>query len=234
MILIVWFILYTFIIEPIINHFRKKKPEDESRSMSKTKEKDTETKLRPMREYQTLDPDFREAAFRERLSNLYVQLQDAWHDRDLESVRPYLTDALYNQGDRQLNEMRRSKITPVTERIAVLEVKLLGFYEEAGMDHIKARLKTRIIAYEVHDTSGKVISGSKKREKFMEYEWDLCRKTGTGTGSKDGAKSVVCPQCGAPLNINQTAKCPYCGSVVTVDNADWALDNIKGISQQTR
>jgi len=43
-----------------------------------------------------------------------------------------------------------------------------------------------------------------------------------------------CPKCGAPLDINQTARCPYCGSVVTINNEDWALNNIKGISQITR
>ena len=66
----------------------------------------------------------------------------------------------------------------------------------------------------------------------MEYEWDVCRKSGIITGS-GGMQSVSCPKCGAPLNINQTAKCPYCGSIVTLINEDWALNNIKGVSQQT-
>ena len=233
--------MYTFIIEPIINRFRKKKPEEEKRSKSGG-EKDEP--LRPISEYKTLDPGFKEAALRERLSNLYLQLQDAWHERNLESLRPYLTDGFYNQNERQLAEKRRSHIIPCTERIAVLEVKLTGFYQEEGLDHIVVRLMTRLIDYEIFDPgesdSGKkaeprVISGSKTQEKFMEYEWDLCRKTGVQTEGPDGnaVKTVTCPKCGAPLNINQTAQCPYCGSVVTVENEDWALNNIKGISQRT-
>ncbi|MCR4656549.1 MAG: TIM44-like domain-containing protein [Lachnospiraceae bacterium] len=228
-------------IEPIINRFRKKKPEEEKRSKSGG-EKDEP--LRPISEYKTLDPGFKEAALRERLSNLYLQLQDAWHERNLESLRPYLTDGFYNQNERQLAEKRRSHIIPCTERIAVLEVKLTGFYQEEGLDHIVVRLMTRLIDYEIFDPgesdSGKkaeprVISGSKTQEKFMEYEWDLCRKTGVQTEGPDGnaVKTVTCPKCGAPLNINQTAQCPYCGSVVTVENEDWALNNIKGISQRT-
>ena len=27
----------------------------------------------------------------------------------------------------------------------------------------------------------------------------------------------VCPHCGAPLEINASAKCPYCGSVITLE-----------------
>ena len=91
---------------------------------------------------------------------------------------------------------------------------------------------SRLTAYILDDRTGKVISGSRNKEKFMEYEWDVCRKSGVITGSA-GMQSVSCPKCGAPLNINQTAKCPYCGSIVTLVNEDWALNNIKGVSQQT-
>ena len=35
------------------------------------------------------------------------------------------------------------------------------------------------------------------------------------------------------LTLCFAAKCAYCGSVVTVVNEDWALNNIRGISQKT-
>ena len=38
------------------------------------------------------------------------------------------------------------------------------------------------------------------------------------------------PDCGT---INRTAKCPYCDSIVTVEAHDWAVSNIKGLSQRT-
>ena len=69
----------------------------------------------------------------------------------------------------------------------------------------------------------------------MTYEWDLLRPTGTKTDAASGeTKRITCPGCGAPLSINTTAKCPYCGRVVTLDEHDWALCAIKGISQTTR
>ncbi len=190
--------------------------------------------LQPMRAYLSLDPGFNEGAFRERLSNLYVQMQQRWHEKNIESLKPYFTDAFYEQSDRQLDEMRRYGRTPCTERVAVLEVSPKGFYQTGGMDHIVVTVRSRIVAYILEDKTGRVVSGDMRREKFMTYEWDLCRKSGTVTGTSDGIKSISCPHCGAPLNINQTAKCPFCDSVVTVVNEDWALNNIKGIAQQTR
>ena len=43
-----------------------------------------------------------------------------------------------------------------------------------------------------------------------------------------------CPNCGAPLDVNHSAKCEYCGQVITVDDYDWVISQIKGISQVTK
>ena len=188
--------------------------------------------LQPMNSYKSLDPAFDEAAFREHMSNLYVQMQQEWHNKNIESLKPYMTDAFWNQMDRQLDEKRKAGQTPCTERVAVLETTPRGFYQSAGMDHIVVRVKARIVAYVLDDNTGNVISGDRNREKFMEYEWDVCRKSGVVSGEA-GMQAVSCPHCGAPLNINQTARCPFCDSVVTIVNEDWALNSIKGVSQTT-
>ncbi len=191
------------------------------------------TGLRSLQEFKALDPQFDETQFRERMANLYLMMQEEWHKRNIESLRPYFTDAFYNQSLRQIEQKVRDKQTPCTERVAVLEVTPRGFYQSAGMDHMVVTIRSRLIAYILNDETGEVISGDRHREKFMEYEWDLCRKSGTLTEAAAEVRSITCPHCAAALDINQTTVCPYCGSVVTVINEDWALNNIKGISQQT-
>ena len=49
--------------------------------------------------------------------------------------------------------------------------------------------------------------------------------------TEDAAKN--CPNCGAPLDLNATAKCQYCGAVIQSADFDWVIKSIKGISQQT-
>ncbi len=208
-------------------------PSKSGKSKNKPKGAERATNLRPLSEFKELDPDFDEPAFREHLSNLYMKMQEEWHNKDIESLKPYFTDAFYNQSEKQLDQKRRDHQTPCTERVAVLGVDVRGFYQSGGMDHMVVSMRTRIIAYVLDDNTGKVISGSKTTEKFMEYEWDLCRKSGVTTQKSGKMRSVSCPHCGAPLDINQTAKCPYCDSIVTVVNEDWALNNIKGISQRS-
>ena len=238
------FIIFIIVVIIIIISVLKDKNKNNGRYSGARNPGASETpssSLKPMAQYLQLDPGFDEAKFREHLSNLYIQMQQCWHEKNIENIKPYFTDAFYNQCDRQLEQKRRAHQTPCTERIAVLEVTPRGFYQSqdysgqgTGMDHIVVRIRTRIVDYTLDDATGRVISGDRQREKFMTYEWDLCRKSGVVTTAKGGVQSITCPHCGAPLDINQTAKCPYCGSVVTVVNEDWALNNIKGIAQQTR
>ena len=46
--------------------------------------------------------------------------------------------------------------------------------------------------------------------------------------------AVVCPNCGAPVAINKSAQCEYCGQVLEISTYDWVLSAVRGISQQTR
>ncbi|MCR5637168.1 MAG: Tim44 domain-containing protein [Clostridiales bacterium] len=189
--------------------------------------------LRPVMEYYKLDPGFSEAALCEKLANLYVQMQNAWTAKDISTLRPYFTDSFYTQMDRQLDQKRNARQTNYVERIAVLSVTLSGFKQVNNEDHMVALLKSRIVDYTLDDTTGKLISGSKTAEKFMTYEIDLCRTTGTLTSQATGTSKIACPSCGAPLDINVSARCEYCGSVVNIDKHDWAINSIKGISQVT-
>lgn len=189
--------------------------------------------LRPMSEYTALDANFSEGDFREKLSNHYVQMQQAWQSKDISSVRPFFTDAYYAQMERQVQRYQSQGLTNYIDRIAVLGVTVRGFYQAGDMDHIIAEMRTRIVDYTLNDSTGELASGNKTAEKFMTYEWELVRKTGTITGVSDGMTVKNCPNCGAPVSINATAKCPYCNSVIIVEAGDWAISSIKGISQRT-
>lgn len=183
--------------------------------------------------FKNVDPNFSEQEFCEKISNMYVQFQNSWTKKNMEDLRPYLTDALFNQFNAQLDTYRKNKTTNYVERIAVLGVDIRGFMEQGENYAVVTELRTRIVDYVTDDSTGKVVRGSKNAEKFMTYEWTLSRKVGVQTGVSDGLKSRNCPHCGAPISINKSAKCEYCGSIISDDAFDWVVSSIKGISQQT-
>ena len=179
------------------------------------------------------DPQFSVVDMQKKLANLYVQLQDCWCAKDISSLRPYLTDELYEQSDRQLDAIRKSEQTPHIENISVMGTNVRGYFQRDGMDHIIVEMSTRINTYTTDDNTGEIVRGDRTTEKFMTYEWDLCRPTGTKTEEAAEMQVVNCPNCGAPVSINKTAKCPFCDSVITVIAKDWVLASIKGLSQRS-
>ena len=190
--------------------------------------------LLPISRYRELDSGFDETAFKEKLSNLYVKMQNDWTAKDIEPLRPYFTDALFTQLERQLDQMKSLNHTNYVERISVMNVSLLGYKQLNGEDLIVARLQTRIVDYTLDDNTGALVKGDRNREKFMTYEWDLVRASGQTTTAESGMTRTVCPSCGAPLDVNASARCPYCDTVLQAEAKDWAVRTMRGISQRTQ
>lgn len=193
-----------------------------------------DSQLKPIEDYiANVDPGFSAADMRSKLSNLYVQLQNSWSNMDLTPLRPYLTDELYNQSEIQLEEHRKLNRKPNVERVAVLGTNIRGWFSRDGMDHVIAEITAKMVVYYTDNATGKVVLGDMKAEKFMTYEWDVARTSGQKTSAAEELKTVNCPNCGAPVAINKSAKCPYCESVITLSEHDWVLTGIKSISQRT-
>ena len=83
--------------------------------------------LEPISSYLTIDPNFSEADFKEKISNFYIHFQQSWQAKDISDLRPYLTDTFFAKADRQLDNYRRSGQTNHVDRPTVLSVVLKGW-----------------------------------------------------------------------------------------------------------
>lgn len=189
------------------------------------------SKLRDLASLKEKDPSFDQADVAEDVSNWYVRMQNAWQAGDFSPMQPYFSDALYGQFDRQLKQMKSQGMTNYIENISVLGVNFTGWYEEGGQDFLVALVQTRIIDYTV-DSAGNVVSGHKDREKFMTYRYILARTSGVMSG-EDKTEQQNCPNCGAPVDLNKSAKCPYCDTVLESNEHSWVISAIQGLKQQT-
>lgn len=179
------------------------------------------------------DPDFNEQKLLEQVGNMYVQMQNAWQNNDWEPMRAIMTDSLYNQMARQLKELKSQGVTNRIDRIAVLDSSIRRYAIEGDNDVLTIRLATRICDYYTNDQSGQVVRGDPNKELFMTYDWKMIRQKDQKTQQEGVMTEVSCPNCGAPISIKQSGKCPYCDSVITLSDHDWVLSSIKGISQRS-
>ena len=179
------------------------------------------------------DPGFSESRFLEDAANLYIRLQNAWTDRNLEPVRARLSEEQYAAAKRGVDQYLRAKQTNHVDRIAVLGTEIIGCFKDSRNDNIVVRMSTRITDYVTDDATGQVVRGDANREKFMTYHWTMIRSLGKQTAVSGKITAKYCPHCGAPLDFNQSGECPYCRSIVTSDDHDWVLAKIEGISQRT-
>ena len=216
-----------FIVIIILVNAGKKKDKGAARSTGSTS-------LNPMSVYASLDPAFSPAAMEAKIANLYIQMQNCWQKKDISSLRPYLSNMFFEQADRQLEAHRAAQRTNYVKNPTVLGVSLLGFKQEGGMDILCAEVRSRIIDYTLDDRTDKLLGGSMTAEKFMTYEWELIRPSGQTTRAPGEITTITCPHCGAPVNINQSAKCEYCGSVLTIDQYDFVLNRITATRQETK
>ena len=191
----------------------------------------TETLVNDVAGLKRRDPAFSESKFLGEVSNLYVRFQDAWSARDLTDVRPHLTEELYAKSDRQVKGYIQRGQTNHVERVSVLSANIVGCTCDSKNDIVTVEILSRICDYVTDDRTGNVIRGDMNRELFMTHRWTFIRTLGKLTAEDEIVDDKKCPNCGAPLDLNRSAVCEYCGSVVTSGEYGWVVSDIKGISQ---
>jgi len=125
-----------------------------------------------------MDPHFDEAGFKEWCSDTFFRIQAAWMHRDLERLRPLLTEEMLQAFKTQLEELRAKRQINTLENIAIRSIELTEVCQEQGQDYITVRYLANLLDYTVDETTGKVVAGSDREPvKFEEY-WTWVRPVG--------------------------------------------------------
>jgi len=159
----------------------------------------------------------------DRLSHIYFTLQKAWSSQDLDALRPFETDCLFQNHKYWIEEYQRQGLRNILEEVKLNEVKLVKLRSDKFYDAITYRLRASMVDYTVN-ADGDVMCGSKRKSTTFSEYWTLVRGRECGGHDKgDGA----CPNCGAELKISMAGECEYCGSKLTSGQFDWVLSEIQ-------
>ena len=179
-------------------------------------------------EIRTVDKYFNDEKFITWVKNLFVKLQTAWSERDWETIRPLESEALFEQHSRQLQGYIDRKQINKMERICVNFAELVSFAQDNEKDILVVALNSSMTDYIIDEVSGEVLKGDKDRRITTTYKLTFTRKNGRVTREgTDELETTNCPNCGAPTTITSSGKCEYCGSVITVGEHDWVLNDME-------
>lgn len=171
------------------------------------------------------DPAFDEQQFYDRVSRAFVQIQDAWSQQDLTSVRAFVSDGIYERFSLQFMEQRDFGYRPRVSDVVIHQMLLAQVNRDDFFDLVSVRVRASCIAYRVSLDTGEYVSGNRKTETFVEY-WTFLRRHGVQTQDRPGLIEGNCPNCGTEIELNQSAKCQSCDSLLRSGQYDWVMCEI--------
>ena len=176
---------------------------------------------------QAIDPDFSSDKFIGFAREVFMKIQEAWTTKDWKPIRPFESEALFNQHKQQLDEYIRLGKTNVVEKIGIKHCSLHSFSQDGDKEVLTVWLNAVMRDYVIEDATKKVLESDPNRDWYMKYVMVFNRKAGLKTQpGKKGNSITNCPNCGAPTEVTSSGQCTYCGTVITNGEHDWVLTDI--------
>ncbi len=163
-----------------------------------------------------LVPGFEEKQFLGDGYQIFLNVQDAWTNFDLEKVRESITDEMFNQYESQLSSMEIKGEQNIMTDFVLKGSAIEKCVNQNDNIEVTAKYIVEFYDYIVDKETGNLKRGSKTHKVRMYY--DL-----TFVMSASQAKIESCPNCGAPVDVNTSGTCSYCGSKIVGENSNWVL-----------
>ena len=180
------------------------------------------------------DPEVSWASFSARVELTFETFHRTWAAQDLTDVRPLLSDMLFETQRYWVAAYKAQGLRNVTEDPTIVTMQLSKVTRDPWFDAITLRVFATCKDYTV-DRNGKVVGGSRERERQYTEYWTFIRSANhpgasRGAGMRTGAPKTDtgCPNCGAPVgSIGMAGKCTSCGAKITSGDFDWILSRIE-------
>jgi len=176
------------------------------------------------------DPNFSEQAFYGRVNEMFMQIQQAWENRNMEPARRFLSAQQFEVLNRGVQDLiRDGHVNKVMDSLHIDRIQPVSVTREGASDYVRIMVTATIIDYTIDERTKQLVNpavmGDGKTPKTFSEYWMLERKIGAQT--KADATIKNCPNCGAPVTDGNYVKCAYCGMQMNDPALDWVLLRIE-------
>ncbi len=172
------------------------------------------------------DIEFDPAVFVRRTRNAFLAVQKAWSEQAMEKARAFVSDGLFERFTLQIQEQKDLNYRNRMDDVRIVDAAVADIAPGEPFDAVTVMIRASAHDYRVSLKDGKKLPQNEYHDVFVEY-WTFVRRPGVKTiANKPGLIEGQCPNCGSPIEMNQTVKCTSCGSLLRSGQYDWVLTEI--------
>ena len=158
-----------------------------------------------------------------KFSNMFIMLLLGIQTNNLDDVKHYLSDDVYNHYLDICNKHIENNEMQLYDEMNVKEIKV-NLSTEENYEVANVHLVSRYMDYIIDINTGKKKSGVDDHRVEIEHDLVFKKKMGVVKGAV-----VKCPGCGANLDVNHSGKCEYCGEIYSAESYDYILTSITNL-----
>ena len=175
-------------------------------------------------EFEKNNPTFSWGEFQARARLIFDELQAAWSTLNWERARPHETDNLFQMHQYWIDAYKRQHLRNALDQCTITALQPVKIKEDQFYNSITLRIGAQGYDYTV-DERGNVVSGSKSNLRSWSEYWTFIRSRNAKPAPAKA--DLNCPNCGAPLKVNNAGVCEFCGGKITSGEFDWVLSRIE-------
>ena len=174
-----------------------------------------------MNEILKYDSEFTESKFKTYADNIFIQLHLALVTKELENIKHFVSDEVYNKYQNKLDELNKKHLIQMYDEINVAQTDILSYKVDNENMIIEVNILSRYLDY-LMDEDGNYVSGDTDIRTEKNNHLVFTKKI-----NYEKSKTVrKCPGCGASIDVNASGKCEYCGTIYNLEDKDWVLKSI--------
>jgi predicted lipid-binding transport protein (Tim44 family) len=170
------------------------------------------------------DPALDEADLLARLRLIFEQLNRAYSELDLQPVRGFLSDGMFDYLRYWTDAYRAQGLRNVLEGTQLTRTQRVRVRSDRYFDAITFRIWASGLDYTIDVRTQRTVTGSADRPRSYSEYWTLLRAAGTSGRAHSEAQ---CPSCAAPLEVTMAGNCRHCSAHITRGEFDWVLSKIE-------
>ena len=174
-------------------------------------------------EYKSLNPSFDQSMFITKVNNIFIKLFTAIMMDNLEEVNHFIGDSVMDYAEGIASKTRGSGNRQMYDELNVKDSSISSIDVEDNVYKIKVYLQSRYMDYIINLDSGALVSGNDSSRIQVNYYLTFTKRIDANS------QGIVrkCPGCGAAINVNNSGKCEYCGSIYNQEDYDWVLTELE-------